>query len=280
MKLSEYRKTAIDKLTCAGIERPAYVVDTLLAKITGISQAHLVAHPDYDIDANKLCEIEAAIKMRLRRMPLSYILGEAEFYGYTFKVGQGCLIPRPETELLVEAMLEIAPNDGYFADWCTGSSCIAISMLLERKDLTAVAVDVSEEALEWAGKNRKLYGLEERLSLIQNANPAVLCFDKKFDFIVANPPYIPEDEMPGLMKDVIEYEPSVALNGGKDGVVLYSLFFATLPVFVNHGGYIGFEIAGDGQAELLKSMAPKSLKLAREIRDYNGILRHLIWQVL
>lgn len=280
MKLTEYRKTAIERLTCAGIERPAYVVDMLLAKITGISQAHLVAHPDFDIDSDKLCKIEMAIDKRLQRVPLSYILGEAEFYGYIFKVGQCCLIPRPETELIVEAMLDIAQKGAYFADWCTGSGCIAISMLLERKDLTAVAVDASEEALKWADKNRKLYGLEERLTLIQNANPAALCFDKKFDCIVSNPPYIAEDQMSGLMKDVIEYEPSVALNGGKDGVELYRLFFATLPVFVKHGGYIGFEIAGDKQAELLKIMAPQILKLVREIRDYNGILRHLIWQVV
>jgi len=279
LKLSKYRKNSIEKLTCAGIERPAYVVDLLLSKITGQPQSYLAARPDYELPENELCKIEAALKQRLARVPLSYILGEAEFYGYTFKVGQGCLIPRPETELLVEEMLDLAPKDGCFADWCTGSGCIAIAMLLERKDLTAVAVDASTEALGWAERNRKLHRLEEKLTLVQNANPAEICFDRKFDFIVANPPYIPKDEIEGLMKDVLEYEPLMALNGGKNGVELYRLFFDTLPAFVKRGGYIGFEIAGDRQAELLKEMTPQTLKLVREIRDYNSITRHIIWQI-
>ena len=128
MKLCEYRKKTIEKLTCAGIERPAYVVDMLLSKILNTTPAHLAAHAETEIQQDKLCKIEDAVKKRLERVPLSYILGEAEFYGYKMKVGQGCLIPRPETELLAEEMLKIAPKNGFFADWCTGSGCIAIAI--------------------------------------------------------------------------------------------------------------------------------------------------------
>lgn len=280
MRLSKYRKNTIEKLTCAGVERPAYVVDLLISKIAGVSREYLIAHPEYEISYTIQQDIQKAVSLRLERMPLSYILNEAEFYGYKIKVGQGCLIPRPETELLVEAMLELAPQNGYFADWCTGSGCIAITMLLEREDLSGAAVDASDEALFWAGQNSKLYGLENRLALIKNANPSTLKFDKKFDFIVANPPYIPEDEISCLMKDVLEYEPHIALNGGAEGVEVYKLLFDALPSFVKQGGYIGFEIAGDRHAEILKEIAPKPLAITREIRDYNGILRHLIWRVL
>ncbi len=278
MKLGEYRKKTIEKLTCAGIERPAYVVDTLLSKILGADRAHIAAHGETEISDEKLCETEACVEKRLQRVPLSYILGEAEFYGYKFKVGQGCLIPRPETELLTEEMLKIAPQNGIFADWCTGSGCIAIAMLLERPDLKCVAVDASSEALAWAEKNRELHGLNDRLQLILNSCPAELSYENSFDFITANPPYIPEDEIQGLMKDVAAYEPEMALNGGKDGVEVYHLFFDTLPVFLKKNGYFGVETAGNRQAELLKQKAPSCLELAKEISDYNGILRHLIWQ--
>ena len=276
MRLSEFRGSSIEKLTCAGIERPAYVVDMLISKFADIPTAHIVTHADFDIPQDILHKIETAIEQRLQRVPLSYILGEAEFYGYKFKVGKGCLIPRPETELLAEKLLELAPNDAYFADWCTGSGCIAIAMLLERPDFRGCAVDASKEALYWAEENRKLYKLEERLELIENSKPSELKFDRPFDFIAANPPYIPSDEIPGLMKDVLEYEPEMALNGGAEGVEIYELLFETLPEFIKRGGYFGFEIAGDKQAEIIKQKLPITLEITAEIRDYSGILRHLI----
>ena len=278
MKLGEYRKKTIEKLTCAGIERPAYVVDTLLSKLLGADRAHIAAHGETEISDEKLCETEACVEKRLQRVPLSYILGEAEFYGYKFKVGQGCLIPRPETELLTEEMLKIAPQNGIFADWCTGSGCIAIAMLLERPDLKCVAVDASSKALEWAEKNRALYGLENRLKLVLNSNPSELALENQFDFITANPPYISVSELPNLMKDVTDYEPETALNGGEDGLDCYRLLFRTLPSFVKTRGLVGFETAGDEQSEKLKEIAPLCLELFKEVKDYSGILRHLIWK--
>ena len=278
MKLGTCRKTAIEKLTCAGIERPAYVVDTLLSKFLDVPAAFLTTHAETDVPSGKLYEIEHAVEQRLQRMPLSYILGEAEFYGYTFKVGEGCLIPRPETELLVEEMLKLAPENAYFADWCTGSGCIAAAMLLERADLRGIAVDASCKALEWTEKNRTLHGLENRLELVLNSNPSELALENNFDFITANPPYISILELPNLMKDVAGYEPETALNGGEDGLDCYRLLFGALPSFVKTEGFVGFETAGDKQSEKLKEIAPNCLKLFKEVKDYSGILRHLIWK--
>lgn len=278
MKLGTCRKTAIEKLTCAGIERPAYVVDTLLSKFLDIPAAFLTTHSETDVPSDKLHKIEHAVEQRLQRMPLSYILGEAEFYGHTFKVGEGCLIPRPETELLVEEMLKVAPKNACFADWCTGSGCIAAAMLLERADLRGIAVDASSKALEWAEKNRALYGIENRLKLVLNSNPSELALENQFDFITANPPYISVSELPNLMKDVTDYEPETALNGGEDGLDCYRLLFRTLPSFVKTRGLVGFETAGDEQSEKLKEIAPLCLELFKEVKDYSGILRHLIWK--
>ena len=136
-------------------------------------------------------------------------LHEAEFYGYSFKVGRGVLIPRPETELLVEEALRLFPRGtaARFADWCTGSGCIAAALLLENPALSALGVDKSRSALKWAAINRKLHGLEERFELLRNAEPSLApVADGSLDFIVTNPPYIPRRELDGLMSEVRDYE--------------------------------------------------------------------------
>ena len=263
----------------SGVERPFYVTDLIVSRSTGVDRALLIARNDDEIPEQRCEGIFAMARRRVAREPLSYILGEAEFYGRPFKVGPCCLIPRPETELLVEAMLKLAPRSGRFADWCTGSGCIGITIALENPGLSGVGVDSSAEALAWAAENAALHGTEGRFSLILNSEPSEAPFSAgEFDFIIANPPYIPEDEMPTLMADVRCYEPDEALNGGKDGVELYEKFFECFPLFIKSGGYLGVETAGDKQCELLTKMAPGVFVLYDRIYDYGGKLRHLVWQ--
>lgn len=260
-------------------DRPFYAVDLLLAKTLNVEKAALITRYDDEV-TSLVCEgILSMAKRRAGGEPLSYILGEAEFYGRPFAVGKGVLIPRPETELLVEEMLKYARGGDIFADWCVGSGCIGASILLETNGTRCVGIDSSLRALEWARINIKRYALRNRFKLIQNAEPQLAGFsDNYFDFIVANPPYIPSDEIPGLMRDVRDYEPLGALDGGKNGISLYKNLFDIFPLILKPGGYCGFEIAGDEQAEKLLKIVPKSLLLERKIFDYNGILRHLIWR--
>lgn len=280
MKLSELRALCAATLEKGGIERPRYVADILASSALGLDRATLVVKKDYEVPS-RVCEgILSMVKMRMERVPLSYIIGEAEFYGHVFKVGRGCLIPRPETELLVEEMLKLCAGAGYFADWCTGSGCIGVSMLLENAELCGVGVDSSVDALKWADINRKLHGVEKRFELIRNAEPDKCAIGKNsLDFVIANPPYIPSGEIGLLMRDVREYEPKEALDGGESGVELYRALFASLPAFVKDGGCVGFEIGGDSQGRMLIDMAPPEFMLLNKVFDYNGILRHLIWRI-
>ncbi len=266
-------------LITGGIERPFYVVDIILSKILEIDRALLIAKDEMEIPAQKCEGILSMVEKRVNRVPLSYILGEAEFYGRPFEVGEGCLIPRPETELLVEELLSACPNAVRFADWCTGSGCIGITLLLENDNLTGIGVDSNPQALNWATLNTKKYDLESRFSLMLNSDPAFCEIEpKSLDFIAANPPYIPSKDLNNLMSDVKDHEPMEALDGGDDGADVYRLLFSRLPLFLKNGGILAFEIGGDEQSKLLESIAPEDLVRRNKIFDYSGKIRHLTWQ--
>jgi len=278
LKLSELRRLCADKLLKGEIDRPFYVTDMFCSKVLGIDRHMLITRNDDDIPPCVYEGIFSMTEKRLRHVPLSYIIGEAEFYGRIFKVGGGCLIPRPETELLVEEILNICPEAVTFADWCTGSGCIGITLLLENQEYRGIGVDSSADALSWAAMNRDLYSLEGRFDLVHNSDPGELCIKHgSLDFITANPPYIPSSEVGVLMPDVKDYEPKEALDGGELGIEVYRMLFAYLPDMLKANGVIGFETAGDEQAKILIGLAPSELVLEKKIFDYNGILRHLIW---
>ena len=279
MKLSELRSECVGILLGEGIERPFYAVDLIISKVLGIDRALLITKGEMEIPAQDRVGILSMAEKRSRRVPLSYILGEAEFYGRPFEVGEGCLIPRPETELLVEEMLRACPDASKFADWCTGSGCIGLTLLMENNNLFGYGIDSSQEALNWAVLNTNKFKLEQRFTLILNSDPALCGIDPgSLDFIVANPPYIPSKDIDGLMPDVKDNEPIEALDGGEDGADLYRLFFASFPKLLKEGGMMGFEIAGNEQAKTLLSIAPANFVLMNRIFDYNGILRHLTWK--
>lgn len=251
----------------------------MLSKTLNIDKAALITKYDDDMSPLVCEDILSMAERRAGGEPLSYILGEAEFYGRPFAVGKGVLVPRPETELLVEEMLRYVREGDLFADWCVGSGCIGATILLETNDTKCVGVDSSRLALGWARKNIERYGLRSRFTLMQNTEPSEAGFvGNYFDFIVANPPYIPSEEIPGLMRDVRDYEPLDALDGGRDGISLYKKILRVFPLILKPGGYCGFEIAGDRQADIILKIVANSLSLVRKVVDYNGILRHLIWR--
>lgn len=280
MKLGELRNTLYMQLSDDGIERALYVVDTIISKILKLDKSLFIVNTELDLDAVVVNKITALVKRRLDREPLSYIIGESEFYGYTFNVGDGCLIPRPETELLVEAMLDYTSESSVFADWCTGSGCIGLSLLKETIGTKCYAVDASEEALFWAKCNAEKHHMGGRFIPILNPEPSTVnIVSGSLDYIVANPPYITKEEMIHLMKDVKDYEPHIALDGGKDGLDVYVKIIETAPFLIRKGGFLAFETAGDWQIEQLKRLVPNSYKIEREIYDYNGVKRHIIWQL-
>lgn len=279
MKLKELRRVAAEKLTGCSEGRPLYAVDLILAQTLGVAKSMLITKYE-DIVSPQVCEkIISMVAQRAEGEPLSYILGEAEFYGRPFFVGKGVLIPRPETELLVEEILKYSADGAVFADWCVGSGCIGATMLLETRNTRCVGIDKNQQALGWARRNIERYSLTERFTLVQNEEPLLADFSGGFfDFIVANPPYIPSGEIAELMRDVRDYEPIDALDGGKDGLDLYKKLFAVFPGLLKCGGLCGLEVAGDAHSAKILKIAPDSFVLERKIRDYNGMLRHIIWR--
>lgn len=280
MKLIEIKKRLINYFNCAGIERPSYVADIIISHALSINRGNIVIQHELEVSETQVDLIDTMAEERLRRRPLSYIVGESEFYGRQFKVGSGCFIPRPETELLVEEVLNLCPNAEFFADWCTGSGCIGISILLESPNTFGYGIDSSPEALKWAKKNSEMYSLSDRFFLLNQSEPSECNIRKNsLDFIISNPPYIPSSLVNGLMIDVLNYEPNEALDGGVEGLDVLVKIIKSASNFLKPNGIIAFETDGKQQIEKLQKFISPKFELTKVVYDYNGIARHIICQL-
>ncbi len=205
-----------------------------------------------------------AVRRLQDREPLAYILGEWYFYDEIYRVSPACLVPRPETEHLVEELIKRLPKGAVFADLCTGSGCIAVSTLAHRPDCRAVAVDLSKEALALAKENAVLNGVSDRISFL---HADILRGDAlgntRFDAIVSNPPYIVTEVIDMLEPEVL-CEPRMALDGGEDGLLFYRVLVNDYRQNIKDGGFLLLEIGYD-QGEALKALCPCEI-----IKDYSG----------
>ena len=236
----------------------------LFQALTGRSPADLLAEPALSCTDPRLPELLAR---RLRREPLQYLLGETDFYGETYRVAPGVLIPRLDTEVLVEQALALLPQGGRFADLCTGSGCIAISILAHRPDLTADAFDLSPQALALAEENRQRNGVASRLTL-HRADLLQEELAGTYDAILSNPPYIPTQDLATLAPE-LSYEPSMALDGGTDGMLFYRTFLRRHCHALREGGFFLFEIGHDQQDAICREADAAGFS-CRVTRDYGG----------
>lgn len=215
--------------------------------------------------------LSSAVSKRLEHYPLQYILGEWEFYRQRYEVNESCLIPRSDTEILVETAIKMLPNGARFLDICTGSGCIAVSTLAERRDTAASAIDLFPETLRVARRNAARNGVEDRITLLQadalKAPPRELSRGG-FDAILSNPPYILESVMPHLQREVL-FEPPAALCGGKDGLDFYRAILKEWTSLLNPRGFILFEIGYD-QAQAIADLAEKHGFSATVKQDFGG----------
>ena len=197
--------------------------------------------------------------------PLAYLLGEWYFYGLTFKLNRSCLIPRPDTEHTVEAAIKRIPNGGRFADLCTGSGCIAISVVKNRPDLSCEAYDISAEALKAAKENARLNGVSVRFSELDvlKASPE----SGIYDAVVSNPPYIRSDVIPTLT--TVREEPIAALDGGGDGLTFYREIVKRYKTALKENGIFIFEIGYD-QGQDIKKIAEENGFACEVTKDYGG----------
>jgi release factor glutamine methyltransferase len=225
----------------------------------------------------------ALVARRATREPLAYIVGHREFWGLKFEVNPDVLIPRPATELIVEATLELFPNSNAalrIADVCTGCGCVAVAVAHERPRATVVASDISPAALDVARRNADRHGVGRRVSFrIGDLLRGLDSVEYPFDAILANPPYVVDRARPALQPEVRDFEPALALFGGSDGLEVITRLVAEAPRKLRLGGYLVFEfgLGQDVEIEELVQRAP-DLTLVGVRRDLQGISRTVIAQ--
>lgn len=279
-----------------GLDSPRLDAEVLLSHVLKKERIYLYVHFDQPLNEDELAMYRDFVKKRSRYMPVAYITGNREFMGLNFHVTEATLIPRPDTEVLVETAMEklkeMAKNAGsddiengkgqIIADLGTGSGAICLSMLSYMKDLQAVTVDISAGALDVAKGNAESLGVTDRIEFIQGdfLEPIKEQVSKGvlFDAIISNPPYIPKADLAGLMPDVQGYEPMGALDGGADGLDFYRRLLTGAAALLKEDGFLAIEI-GIGQSEPLKKMAERNLAWKNvEVRqDLAGIDRCMVF---
>ena len=259
MKLS----CAIKLLEDAGVSDAAFDARELFETVGGIPRAALYgADPDSESE-----ELERAVLRRANREPLQYIIGHVSFFREEYLVSPDCLIPRQDTETLVEVAISRLPRGARFADLCTGSGCVGISVLANTVDTSAVLVDISERALAVAEKNAKRNGVMQRVTL--------LCRDvlrepieERFFAVLSNPPYVSPEAYEGLEREIY-FEPKIAFVGERCGAQFYERLIPLYRDIIDPSGFIAFEIGFD-QAKLLRSLAEANGMLCEIISDLCG----------
>ncbi|MHB0939828.1 MAG: peptide chain release factor N(5)-glutamine methyltransferase [Armatimonadota bacterium] len=278
--IHELLSEAIPRLQAAGVDTPRLDAEVLLAHVLGRERAWVWAHPEVVLSAADEERFRALLERRLQREPLAYLLGEREFYGRPFFVTPAVLVPRPETELLVEAVVQWARERGAatLADVGAGSGAIAVTLALELPRAQIVAVDLSSAALEITRRNAERHGVLDRLTLLEGdlLAPVRQAGVAPLDAVVANLPYIAEEDYLTLMPEVREHEPALALRAEEGGLALIRRLIAQAPPLLARDGLLALEV-GAGQADAVVDLLISSgWRQLRVIEDYGGIPRHVL----
>ncbi|HHR85150.1 peptide chain release factor N(5)-glutamine methyltransferase [Candidatus Bipolaricaulota bacterium] len=260
----------------AGIPQPRLEAEILLAHVMNVDRLHLYLSPDTPLTPDERARFREIIKKRRSGVPRQYLTGEVQFYGLRFRVRDDVFIPRPETEELLEKALGLVPRDRALTclDLGTGSGVIAISLAKYLPRVKVMAVDLSTEAVELAQENAELNEVIDRVDVVRSN-----WFEHvpgKFDLVVSNPPYIPEEEMDNLPDEVREHEPHRALDGGRDGMEEIAKLVAGLKEHMHSGAMALFEI-GHGQGTMIREeMEDAGLTDIRVERDFAERERYVI----
>lgn len=273
MRISDLLAKAAADLSDSGIAEPSREARSILTHILNRDTAFIIAHPEYTLTSDELASFTEIVERRRRREPLQYIKGSQEFYGLEFMVESGVLIPRPETEILVEKTIEVISDlrEPNLLELGVGSGCISISVLHSVGSANAVGVDISDIALRISGQNAARHGVADRLAL--KKSDLFEGVTNAFDVIVSNPPYIPARDRATLQPEVGLYEPEAALFSGDDGLDGIRRIVKNAPEFLRSEGFLLIEI-GYGQSESVKELYDLTIWHDVEfIPDLQGIER-------
>ncbi len=269
MEYAAIYRMGAERLQQAGIEEALLDARLLLEAVCSTDQNTLLAHGDRLVtEQEKECYVNY-IEQRSRHIPLQYITGSQEFMGLNFRVSPDVLIPRQDTETLVEEVMRYLHDGMHILDLCTGSGCILLSLLRYSNDCVGVGTDLSEKALAVAVENASLLGMEAEF----------ICsdlFEKvkgKYEIIVSNPPYIRSGEIPDLMEEVRDHDPMMALDGGEDGLSFYRKIIVSARDYLYPGGMLFFEIGCDQAQEVSGYMSKAGYRDITICKDLAGLDR-------
>jgi release factor glutamine methyltransferase len=260
-----------------GVEQPRLNIEHLLADTLGKKRIELYLEFDRSLSARELEPLREKVRRRAEGEPLQHLLGHWDFFGHTFRTDRRALIPRPETELLVETMLKEFASCGdsvkRLVDVGTGCGILAITFALERPGLEVSAVDLSEEALALARENAERLGVSDRIAF--RHSDLLDQMEGPFHWIAANLPYIPTADLSALQREV-KFDPALALDGGKDGLTIIKRLIDSLPGKIASNGMIALEL-GKGQAQRVSGfLADQNYRDISIRKDYQGVERLLI----
>jgi release factor glutamine methyltransferase len=256
---------------------PSYILDSelLLSKTLNKSREVILTNLDMDIEKKNFNIFKEYLIRRSKNEPLAYIFGEKEFWSKSFNVNKHTLIPRPETELLVEGLLKIFKGKKIsILDIGTGSGCIIVSLITNLRQSVGTGVDISKNAILTAKKNIVKYKLNDRIKLLNKSFENI--FNKKFDLIVSNPPYIEKKAIKNLSEDIKKYEPRMALDGGNDGLDLIKKVIYKSKDILKVNGTLALEIGNEQIKKVSKILIDNNFRIENVIKDYKNNVRCII----
>ncbi len=255
-------------LRVAGIDSADLDARLLLEAATGMDRIAILSAPETALSGAQAAQLHLLTERRAAHEPMAYILGVREFRSLEFLTPQGVLIPRPDTETLIEAALEAAPDARSVLDLGVGSGCILLSLLHALPRAEGWGVDQSPAALSASAENARRLGLSRRVHFVASDWGAAL--DRRFDLVTSNPPYIPSADIETLEPDVRDYEPRAALDGGADGLSAYRVLAEQLPRLLGPAGVAALEIGWDQSAAVMRLLTEAGLQDVQVRKDLAG----------
>jgi release factor glutamine methyltransferase len=275
VQLKQALTSAVERLEAADVGSPRMNAEVLLMFVLGVARAYLYAHPERQLTPEEEIRYEEVLAERATGMPSQYITGHQEFWGLDFAVTPAVLIPRPETEHLVEAVLELSRGvqRPKIVDVGTGSGCVALTLAQELKTAKIYGVDLSVDALEVARANAARLQMEQRVQFLQSDVLKALSAVRDFDFVVSNPPYVAFNEADKVQKSVFKFEPRMAVFAGENGLDVIRPLLEQAHDALKPGGWLALEIGYSMRDAVVNLLSPTMWDDVRVVPDLQGIPR-------
>ncbi len=275
--IAEELNRAMAAFADAGIDSPQLDAEVLMSQALGLPRVKVISHPKQRLTIGEMDRFRAMVARRLAREPLAYILGYREFWGLDFEVTSAVLIPRPETETLVDiALSELRKTERPLAvDIGTGSGAIAVTLAIELPDAVVYATEISHAAAEVAGRNAKKHNVQDQVQVLEgdmfSPLPAEVC--GRLDAILSNPPYVPQGDVQNLQPEIVRFEPSPALGGGEDGMKFHRLILDAGQKWLRPGGTVHLEIGIGQEDDVMTGASEMQYTDISSAEDLAGIVR-------